>query len=137
LGSGTEAITEAYSVAAGTEEHSRRIRTLSAVVALAFFSVGVAQLIGVEQAVEAFERFGFTAGFMRFIGAAEVAGAVGLLLPRLAPLAAGGLALITGGAVVQHAIYDPLVMALPSAFLLAICVFLAWARRGELGASRP
>jgi uncharacterized membrane protein len=120
----------------GNEKRSRRITILSAAVAIAFLSAGVAKLLGTEQAVEAFERFSLTSGFMRFIGTAEVAGAVGLFLPRLAPLAAVGLALVTGGAVVQHAIYDPLVMALPASFLLVVCVVLAWARRGELGDGR-
>jgi len=110
---------------------------LSGVAAVAFLSVGTAKLVGVPLAVETFERFGFTTGFMRFIGTAEVAGAVGLFLPRLAPLAAVGLVLVTGGAVVQHTIYDPLVQALPAASLLVLCAFLAWARRGELAARRP
>ena len=113
-------------------KRSRSITILSAVVAVAFLGVGAAKLIGAEQMVETFGRFGFTMGFMRFIGAAEVAGAVGLFLPRLAPLAAGGLVLVTGGAVVQHAVYDPIAQALPAAFLLVLCVFLAWARRAEL-----
>ncbi len=116
---------------------SRSITILSTVVAVAFLGAGVAKLIGAELAVETFSRFGFTVGFMYFIGAAEVAGGVGLFLPRLAPLAAGGLVLVTGGAVVQHAIYDPMVQALPAATLLVLCAFLAWARRGELGAGRP
>jgi uncharacterized membrane protein len=102
------------------------------VVAVAFLGVGAGKLIGAEQMVETFERFAFTTGFMRFIGAAEVAGAVGLFLPRLAPLAAGGLVLVTGGAVVQHAIYDPIAQALPAAFLMVLSAFLAWARRAEL-----
>jgi uncharacterized membrane protein len=116
----------------GNSKRSLPITILSAAVALAFLGVGAAKLIGAEQMVETFGRFGFTMGFMLFIGAAEVAGAVGLFLPRLAPLAAGGLVLVTGGAVVQHAIYDPLVQALPAASLLVLCAFLAWARRSEL-----
>jgi uncharacterized membrane protein len=116
----------------GVEERSRPITILSAVAAVSFLGVGAAKLIGAEQMVETFGRFGFSMGFMRFIGAAEVAGAVGLFLPRLAPLAAVGLVLVTGGAVLQHAIYDPIAKALPAASLLVICAFLAWARRAEL-----
>lgn len=121
----------------GSSRRSRSITVLSAVVAVAFFGVGAAKLIGAEPMVGSFERFGFTMAFMRFIGAAEVAGAVGLFLPRLAPLAAVGLVMVTGGAVVQHAIYDPLVQAVPAASLLVLCAFLAWVRRGELGVRRP
>jgi hypothetical protein len=116
----------------GNSKGSRSITILSAVVAIAFLIFGGAKLIGVELAVETFGRFGFTTGFMRFIGSAEVAGAVGLFLPRLAPLAAAGLVLVTGGAVALHAIYDPIAQALPAACLLVLCAFLAWARRAEL-----
>ena len=121
----------------GKRKRSQSITILSAVVAVSFLGLGTAKLIGAELAVETFSRFGFSMGFMYFIGAAEVAGAVGLFLPRLAPLAATGLVFVTGGAVVQHAIYDPLVYALPATCLLVLCAFLAWARRGELAARHP
>jgi len=52
--------------------------------------------------------------FLRFIGVAEVAGAIGLILPwltriqpRLTPVAAGGLVIIMGGATVITAIGGP------------------------------
>lgn len=113
-------------------ERSGGITVLSAVLALAFLGAGAGKLIGVEKMVESFHRFGFGTGFMRFIGAAEVAGAVGLFLPRLSPLAAAGLAIIMGGAVVQHALHDPLMESLPPAVLLVLCAFVAYSRRREL-----
>jgi len=52
--------------------------------------------------------------FLRFIGVAEVAGAIGLILPwltriqpRLTPVAAGGLVIIMGGATVITVIGGP------------------------------
>ena len=52
----------------------------------------------------------FSAGLIKFIGAAEVAGALGLVLPQafgiaevLTPLAAVGLVIIMLGAIVTHA----------------------------------
>jgi hypothetical protein len=52
--------------------------------------------------------------FLRFIGVAEVAGALGLILPwltriqpRLTPMAAGGLVIIMAGATVITAIGGP------------------------------
>ena len=56
--------------------------------------------------------------FMRFIGVAEVAGALGLVLPsllriqpRLTPVAAGGLVIIMIGATVLTGIAGPAAMA--------------------------
>jgi uncharacterized membrane protein YphA (DoxX/SURF4 family) len=52
----------------------------------------------------------FSAGTLKFIGAAEVLGAIGLILPALldiapvlVPLAAAGLAIIMAAAIVVHA----------------------------------
>ena len=108
------------------------ITILSAVIAVAFLGSGAAKLVGVEKLAETFAHFGFGSGFMRFIGVAEVAGAVGLFLPRLAPLAAACLVPIMGGAVVLHAMHDPIAEALPPAVLGVLCAYLAYARRGEL-----
>jgi hypothetical protein len=62
--------------------------------------------------------------FMRFIGVAEVAGALGLVLPsllriqpRLTPVAAGGLIIIMIGATIITGIAGPLAMALMPAFV--------------------
>jgi uncharacterized membrane protein YphA (DoxX/SURF4 family) len=108
------------------------VTILSGLAALAFLASGGFKLTGSEEAIANFERFGFGAGFMYFIGAAEVAGAIGLFLPRLAPVAAGGLTLVMAGAASMHIQNDPLAQAVPALVLLVICAYLTYARRGEL-----
>lgn len=72
-------------------------------------------------------------GFRLFLGAAEVAGAVGLILPAasrvapwLTPLAAGCLAFVVASATVLHAVRDESVVVTAILFLLA--AFVAWGR---------
>tara|TARA_B100001750_G_scaffold52202_1_gene39688 strand:+ start:142 stop:501 length:360 start_codon:yes stop_codon:yes gene_type:complete len=101
-------------------------------LAVAFLIAGIPKLTGAEGMAENFDRFGLSISFMRFIGVSEVAGAIGLFLPRLAPLAAGGLAVIVAGAAVLHFVHDPAPQAIPAGVLTALCVFLAYRRRGDL-----
>ena len=98
---------------------------------LAFLMAGGAKLSGAEEMVQNFSRYGLPTAFMYFIGACEVAGAVGLWLTTtvigpwpLRRLAALGLAIIMVGAVAMHAVHDPIMNALPAAILLALLVFL-------------
>ena len=75
-------------------------------------------------------------GAVRAIGALEVAGALGLILPAitgiapiLVPLAAVGLALLQVGAAVTNARYEPNRIPLNIA-LIALALFVAWGRFG-------
>lgn len=106
---------------------------LTALATLAFLAAGSFKLSGAEEMIQNFTRYGLPVGFMYFIGASEVAGAVGLWLPQkpfgswpLKRLAAGGLAVIMVGAVVMHAINDPIAQAVPAVVLLAILSFLVF-----------
>lgn len=76
-------------------------------------------------------------GWVRFIGAVEVLGAIGLILPALldiapvlVPLAATGLAITMAGAVVVHLRRKELPGAVPSLVLLLLAAFVAWGRFG-------
>ncbi|MEV2221520.1 DoxX family protein [Nocardia vinacea] len=70
--------------------------------------------------------------FRYFVGAVELAGAIGLVIPRLSGLAAIGLSLTMIGAAYTNAfvvdgywpVYTPLI-------LLVLFVFIAWGRRDE------
>ena len=71
-----------------------------------------------------------------FVGTAELAGAIGLLTPWLAGLAAAGLAAVMAGAtiinatVLHHTTYGSLVwMTVP---LCAACALLAYGRRQQI-----
>ncbi len=77
-------------------------------LAVGFGMAGASKLAGAKQMVESAERLGFTS-LLRPIGAAEVAGAVGVLIGLIAPdvewlgvLAAVGLIATMIGAVVYH-----------------------------------
>ena len=74
------------------------------------------------------------AAFLYFIGVAEAAGGLGLILPGalrirrgLTPLAAVGLSIIMAGAVVTCAIIDVKMIAMP-VVVGALTVFIAWRR---------
>ena len=113
------------------EKRSWLVTSTTGLLAVAFLIAGIPKLVGGEEMAENFEHFGLSVSFMRFIGVSEVAGAVGLFLPRLAPLAAGGLAVIVAGATVLHFMHDPAPQAIPAGVLAVLCVFLAYRRRGE------
>ena len=77
--------------------------------------------------------------FLRFIGVAEVVGALGLILPGLfgirrglTPLAALGLVIIMIGATVISAIGGPIVTALIPLCLGLLSAFVAYGRRNWL-----
>ncbi|MGE2814329.1 DoxX family protein [Mycobacterium heidelbergense] len=74
---------------------------------------------------------------LRLIGVAEILGAVGLIVPPLVhiapvlvPLAAIGLALVMVGATVVHARRKEIPNVAVNMVLLALAVFVAWARFG-------
>jgi uncharacterized membrane protein YphA (DoxX/SURF4 family) len=68
-------------------------------------------------------HFGLSSGFMLFVGLAELAGAAGLLVPLLRPVAAPCLAVLMVGAVVGHLrARDPVARVVPGAATLALLV---------------
>jgi uncharacterized membrane protein len=95
----------------------------------AFFVIASAapKLIGHESAAEGFDLIGWGDWFMYFVGVVELAGGVGLVIPRLSGLAAVGLGLLMiGAAVFNAAVLDfPVVTPL---ILLVLVAFIAWGR---------
>jgi putative oxidoreductase len=77
--------------------------TLSGLVALAFLAAASAKLAGATAMVEEFNKVGLGQWFRYFTAALEVAGGVGLLLPRYAFYAAVLLASVMVGALIAHA----------------------------------
>ena len=84
--------------------------------------------------------------FLRFIGVAEVAGAIGLILPwltriqpRLTPVAAGGLVIIMAGATVITVIGGPAVTAAIPFVVGVLAATVAYTRWQTLplAAARP
>ena len=103
-------------------------------LALLFVYFGLAKLTG--GLVQEFADIGAGQWLRYFSGTAELAGAIGLLTPWLAGLAAAGLAAVMAGAtiinatVLHNTTYGSLwVMTL---LLGAVCVLLAYGRRQQI-----
>jgi len=103
--------------------------TLQVLTALMFAFGGVNKLVGEAQTVAGFEQIGAGDWFRYLIGALEVAGAVGLLIPILSGLA--GLAfigLMIGAVITQATVFDGDMVAVPAVVLVLVTI-IAWARR--------
>ncbi|MDE3077495.1 MAG: DoxX family protein [Chloroflexota bacterium] len=77
----------------------------------------------------------FSAGFVKFLGAVELLGAIGLILPALlgiavvlTPLAAGGLAVIMAGAAVVEFRHHAINHGLGNLAYLVLAGFVAFGR---------
>ena len=80
-------------------------------------------------AIAGFEQIGAGQWLRYFVGVAEAAAAVGLLVPILSGLASLGLVALLTGATVITAAQNPIsYIAMPAATLAVVAV-LAWARR--------
>jgi putative oxidoreductase len=103
---------------------------VSVLLALEYAFAGATKLIGQDEAVQGFRHAGFSDGFRLFIGAAEAAGAIGLLVPRLRFWAATGLSVIMIGALVTHVrAHDEVAKMAPAAISLVLLVLTAWSTR--------
>lgn len=114
------------------------IRSVSIALAALFLFAGLlGKLINSGDAMEMFAGFGYPGWLALFIGACETAGAVGLLIPRLATLAAGGLSIIMAGATFSHVRSgDPLAAVLFPLVVIVLLAFVAVVRLGDLRGSR-
>lgn len=101
-----------------------------------FFIIASAgpKLLSEPTTVQAFEDMGAATWFRYFIGLVELAGGVGLLIPRLAGLAAVGLSLLMVGATITQAfIVHGGALIITPVVLFAVFVFVAWGRRASIG----
>ncbi|HEY1693186.1 MAG TPA: DoxX family protein [Polyangiaceae bacterium] len=110
---------------------------VSGLLALTFVVTGVSKVASVPPSPENFARWGFSPAFMMGVGAVEIVGAIGLLVPRIAPYAATVLLLTMGGALRTGLVHhESLHIALPIA-LGALLAYVIYARRGVLLARLP
>lgn len=109
------------------------------VLALAFLGSGLAKLTQPKGKLQPMMAWvaDFTEPQLKVIGALEVLGAIGLIVPEatgiapvLTPWAAAGLALVMAGAAVTHARRKEWTFLTAPVILLALSVFVAWARFG-------
>jgi uncharacterized membrane protein YphA (DoxX/SURF4 family) len=104
---------------------------ISVLLAGLYLSGGIPKMAGAENTVEGFRAWGFSDGFRIFIGCAETAGGIGLLIPALATWAALGLSIIMVGAAYTHCLHTPPAYALPAITCFFLLLFIAHARRGQ------
>jgi uncharacterized membrane protein YphA (DoxX/SURF4 family) len=103
---------------------------LQLVLAVQFAGGGLAKLAGSPELVDLFASIGAGQWLRYVVGALEVAGAVGLLVPRLSGLAALGLAALMVGATVTNLFVIGERPWLPVGLLLVSAV-IAWGRRSQ------
>ncbi|MGH3648237.1 MAG: DoxX family protein [Micromonosporaceae bacterium] len=104
-------------------------------VLLALFYLAAAagpKLFGEQTAVQLFEDIGIGQWFRYVVGTLELLGAIGLVIPRLAGLAALGLAgVMVGAAFTQLVVFGDPVLAITPVILLVLVGFIAWGRRAQ------
>jgi putative oxidoreductase len=98
-------------------------------LAAAFAFAALPKLFGAHSAVQMFAQMGAGQWLRVFVGAAELAGAVGLVIPRLAWLAAAGLSLDMAGATIINAAVLHSSAVASTVPLCVIFALIAWARR--------
>lgn len=100
-------------------------------LAAAYAVAGLVKLAGGPVMVDMFHDIGAGQWLRYVVGTLELAGAIGLLIPRLAGLAALGLTALMVGATVTNLFILHTTPALSLGFLL-VAAAIAWARRDQL-----
>jgi putative oxidoreductase len=100
---------------------------LQALLALQFAMAGLAKVFGSPAMVEMFATIGIGQWFRYAVGVLELAGAVGVLIPRLCGLAALGLVGLMAGATLTNVLVLNTSPLLPIV-LLVVSGMVAWGR---------
>ena len=101
------------------------------VVGLLFIGGGMAKLFGDPAMVDLFDEIGAGAWLMYFVGACEVAGGIGLMIPWLCGLAAAALGALIVGAIITNVVVVDENPALPVVYLVVLAV-LTYRRRDRI-----
>lgn len=101
---------------------------LQVVTAAAVLGVGATTVAGAEQPVQMFEEIGLGDWFRYLTGALQLAGALGLLIPRLSGVAGLALVGLWLGAVGTHLFVIGGSPA-PAAIFVLLTAVIAWGRR--------
>lgn len=96
-----------------------------------FASAGVPKLLMPEKVRPMFVQYGYAPWFATVIGISEVLGAIGLLVPRVAALAAAGLSIIMVGAFFTLATHHEFLQAIGPLVVLALLITVGYARLKE------
>jgi uncharacterized membrane protein YphA (DoxX/SURF4 family) len=124
------------STATTTGSRARRwaLLALQVLLALVYVASGLGKVTLEATVVAGFTAMGIGTGLMVTIGVLELLGAVGLLIPRIAGLAATAFVALMIGAVGITAATLGVGMILVPAVVLVLVAVVAWARRHETAA---
>lgn len=100
---------------------------IQVLIAALFLMMGSGKLMSDPEVVANFTRWGMPDKMYLVIGFFEVLGAIGLLIPRVAGLAAVGLILIMLGALFTHIRFSEMMAILP-AVVIVLLGFVAYLR---------
>ena len=100
---------------------------LQALLAIMFAMAGLAKVFGDPAMVEMFATIGIGQWLRYVVGALEIAGAVGVLIPQLSGLAALGLLCLMAGATLTNVLVLGTSPLLPVALML-VSAMVAWGR---------
>ena len=93
---------------------------------------------GDPYAVQLFTDIGAGQWLRYFVGSVELAGGIGLMVPRLAgPAAVGLMALMIGAGYTQAVVLDAPAMAATPAVIFVLAAVIAWGRRSSIVAWLP
>lgn len=106
--------------------------TVQSVLAAFYAFAAVPKILGDPTTAQMMDQIGLANWVGYFIGAAEVAGAVGLLIPRLTSLAATGLSLLMIGATVTNTYTMGAGAAAMTLVLAVVFAAIAYSRRAGL-----
>jgi uncharacterized membrane protein YphA (DoxX/SURF4 family) len=105
-----------------------------------FFVVASAapKFAGEAYAVQIFTEIGAGQWFRYLVGALELAGGIGLMVPRLAgPAAVGLMGLMIGAAYTQAVVLDAPEMVTSPIIFFVLAAVIAWGRRESIAAWIP
>jgi putative oxidoreductase len=102
-----------------------------AALAIQFALAGVSKLLGDQLMVGMFDAIGAGQWLRYLVGTAEIAGAVGLLIPVLSGLAALGLTALMVGATVTNVFVLESDATMPLVFLV-VAALIVWGRRSRI-----
>jgi uncharacterized membrane protein len=134
----TTAMTVADPLTAPAPGRARTITpwVVQVLLALMFvFGSAIPKLVGERTAVDIFTEIGIGQWFRYLIGVLELAGGIGLLIPRLSgPAALGLLGVMVGATVTQLFVLDAVLLAITPVVLGVLLGYVAWSRRAQLRA---
>lgn len=99
---------------------------LSILVSALFLFAGLTKLLKPAEARAMFVQVGYAPWFAIFIGVCETLGGIGMLVPRLRALAAGGLSIIMVGAFLTLAVHHQYGQSITPIVVLAVLILVIY-----------